>query len=737
MQKISPQLLKKSSQTLLFFVCAARLSFADGSDADAVPFTGTDTVIDAGTMRFSAADGMQHLSGGVNVTAGAIRLHTEAMIYDTRTQTAEIPTPAELDFRNSRFVLRTAFYDGAEQRLVARTVRGGRQFAFFEGAKVSAARELAEVSDAAFYLGEPHWSAISFSTSRLAYDAEEDYFHLGSSVLRVAGVPVLPLPPLSVMRFDRPPVRVWLDLGGNGSAGEFLRSEVYVTLWDAVEPGVMFDFYERSGVLAGPAAAYDTRDSAFPLKMRGHLRSGYINDTGTREDDIFGNDIGGRRGFIDWFHKQELADFELSASVHRWSDSEAERDFRPDIYDENQNPDTYFEAVLPNDYFYASAFARFHPNDYQNVQQRLPELRFDLQPTELGKTGIYQHFNASYALLREETSDQFNFVRNRFRVNDGDAMESSRANVYIGWTAPIKFGDFAAFTPVLGVMTTCYGETLDEADGSSYTRTLGQIGFDFDLIFTGTNGYRNETWNIDGLRHVFRPVLQYRYIPNPTVGARHIPAIDREIYLSRPNIIDLAENRAVDELYDEHVFRVGFENLFQTRASDYGSRDLIEFNIYQDFRKTYRPDDTRTLSDNFIDFRLTPAPWLSFNLAHRLDVYDFKTNSLSTSTTLTDGDVWAFTLGTDHLYKNPYSSAYGESHTRQIWTTFDFRLNSFWSAFFELRYDDRKNLMTDQIYGVRQRLGNSWEIEYSVRYRQDAGDESDFSFRVGATLLMF
>ena len=124
------------------------------------------------------------------------------------------------------------------------------------------------------------------------------------------------------------------------------------------------------------------------------------------------------------------------------------RDFRPDIYDENQNPDTYLEAVLPNDYFYASAFARFHPNDYQNVQQRLPELRFDLQPTELGKTGIYQHFNASYALLREETSDQFNFVRNRFRVNDGDAMESSRANVYIGWTAPIKFGDFAAFNEV-------------------------------------------------------------------------------------------------------------------------------------------------------------------------------------------------------------------------------------------------------------------------------------------------
>lgn len=733
MQHFRARFLKNASQTVFFFVCAAALH---GKDFGGVSPAETDTVIDFDEMRLNA-DGEQQLSGNVCVTAGALQLRTEEMIYNSETRMAEIPVPATLDFQNSRFVLSSAKFDGVDQKLVAENVRGGRNFAFFEGGTISATRDFAEIEDAAFYLGEPHWSTISFTTGRLSYDAEEDYFHLGVSAFRIAGVPVLPLPPMSVVRFDRPPVRVWLNTGESGAAGVYMRSEVYLTLCDEVEPGVLFDFYERSGPLIGPAGAYDTRDSDGPLKMKGYFRSGYINDTGSRDPDIYGNSIVGRRGFIDWFHKQNLEKLEISASIHRWSDSETMRNFRPKIYDENQNPDSYAEAVLPNDYYYLSAFTRVYVNDYQNVQQRLPEVRFDLNPVELGNTGIYQHLSASYALLREESSDQYDFVRNRVLTNDGDAVESSRANVYVGWTRPMKFGDFATLTPVAGLMVTHYGRTLSDDPADTYTRTLGQIGFDLEFVFSGTCGYQNKTWKIDGLRHVLRPVFQYRYIPNPTDGAGRIPAIDREIYLSRPTIIDLASNRALDELYDEHVFRIGLENLFQTRLEDYGSRDLLEFNIYQDFRKTYRPDDTRTLSDNFIAMTLTPAPWLKFSLDHRMDVYDFSTNSLSTSTTFTDGDVWSLTLGTTHLYKNPYPSAYGESKTRQVYVLANYRLNSFWEAFGEWRYDDRKNLMTDQIYGVRQRLGNIWEIEYSVRYRRDAGDDSDFSLNVGASIMMF
>ena len=191
------------------------------------------------------------------------------------------------------------------------------------------------------------------------------------------------------------------------------------------------------------------------------------------------------------------------------------------------------------------------------------------------------------------------------------------------------------------------------------------------------------------------------------------------------------------DILDTLVFRIGLENLFQTRADGYGSRDLVELNIYQDFRKTYRPGDTRTLSDNFIDLSVTPADWVSFNVSHRMDVYDFSTNALTTGMTLTDGDLWKASFGTIHLYKNPYPSAYGDSRARQLYAGIDYRLNTFWAAFAHWRFDDLRNEMTDQIYGVRQRLGNIWEIEYSVRHRRNAGDDSDFSFNVGASLMLF
>jgi len=719
-----------------FFCCAASLCVAETFAAGS-PIAGMDTVIDAGSMRFSPDEGLQYLSGGVRVSTGGIHLCTDELILNSATNSAEIPSPATLDFENTRFVLLSANYDGAKQELVAKDVCGGRDFLFFDGEKISASREQVGVDGVALYFGEPHWSAISFTTGKMVYDANEDYFHLGASVVRVAGIPVLPIPSLSVMRFDRPPVRVWFNPGSNGTAGTFLRSEIYLTIFEDFEPGVVLDFYERSGLLVSPALAYDTSDSVGEWKAFGTLRSGYINDTANRSDDIYGNEIGGQRGFIDWFHKQELGGMaELSASIHRWSDSEVLRNFRPSLYDENQNPDSYAEFVVPNKDFYFSVFTRFQPNDWQNVQQRLPEIRFDAQPFEIGETGIYQHLSASYAYLRERSSDQYDFFKNNVLTNDGDdAIESSRANFYVGWTRPIHFGDFTSFTPVAGAMVTAYGDTIDGS--GNYTRTLGQIGFDADIIFTGTNSYQNETWEINGLRHVFRPIFQYRYIPNSDKGQSHIPAIDREIYLSRPTIIDLAENRVIDELYDEHIFRIGFENLFQTRAKDYGSRDLVEFDIYQDLRKTTRPDDTRTLSDNFIYLKITPANWVNFALNHRMDVYHFSTNSLTTGLTFLDGDVWAFTVGTDHLYKNPYPSAYGESHTRQFYANAWFRLNSYWQAFAELRYDDRENLMTDQVYGVRQRLGNTWEIEYSVRYRKNAGDDDDFSFNLGASLVVF
>lgn len=699
------------------------------SGNDGFPVTYTRFSMDTnGVMRYEDAELM----------LGDIHVRADEVVYFSKEKNFRASGNVQLNMDTLRILTDSVGLNQGTGKVEAQNVVGGSDaFFFFSGKNISGVSAESKemiISEATAYFGEPHWSSVSFEAEQIRYDKEEDWLYLNSPVFRVGGVPVLPFPSLSLPRFDRPPVRIWANTGSDSSTGAFFRTTTHLTLFEEYEPGLLLDFYERSGPLVGPALAYDTRDGSGRRRwMFGDFQSAYVNDTGSSREDIYDNPIGGKRGFINWFHKQQLDDLEITASIHRWSDSEVMDDYRPSIYNENQNPDNFVEFVIPDRAYYISAITRMHLNDYQSVQQRLPEIRFDMIPDEIGDTGIFQRFSASYAMLVEESCDQYQLKQTNYHE---DELKSSRADFYYGWDAPIKFGDVATLTPIAGVRTTFYGNTVpDRYD--TYWRTIGQVGFDLQFLATGTSDYRNETWKIDGLRHVFRPIFQYRYLPGTDSQSSRIPEIDRDIYRDAPTILDLGENRAVDQIYDEHIFRIGLENLFQTRDASYGSRDLAELNIYQDIRKTDRPVDNRRLSDNFIVLGINPAKWIGFSFAHRMDVYDFKTKSFKAGVSFTDGDVWSATFGA-HFVANEDLAYYGcDPRARQYTIRADYRLNSYFQVYGDWRYDDEKNYFTDQYYGVRQRLGNSWAIEYYVRHERDTGDGCELSFGISANLLSY
>lgn len=672
-----------------------------------------------------------------NISFEDITIQADTVDYDTELKTAHASGGVSVNLEAMRFLTDSVAFDQNTGQIRAKDIRGGVNPFYFSAEEIYGTADKSEevtIVDSITYFGEPHWSSVSFSAGKMYYNREEDWLHLSPSLLRVAGVPVLPLPPLSVPRLERPPVRVWANSGNSSAPGFFARTTTHLTIWDHYEPGMLLDFYERSGPLIGPALAYDTRKANDSPErwMFGDFQSGYINDTTQREDDIFKNPIGGKRGFINWFHKQQIDRLEVTGVIHKWSDSQVMRNFRPDIYEEDRQPDNFFEFVVPDRDYYLSALTRLRLNDFQSAQQRLPEIRLDMMPHEIKNTGIYQRFSASYAYLLEENSDEYRLQQ----TNDGDELKSSRADFYYGLDAPIKFGEIATFTPVVGVRSTFYGNTVPDAD-ETYWRTLGQIGFDLQFLATGVSDYTNETWKIDGFRHVLRPIFQYRYLPGVASQSSRIPQIDREIYRDAPTILDLGEKRAVDQIYDEHVFRIGLENLFQTRDKEYGSKNLAELNIYQDIRKTERPVDNRRLSDNFVNLKISPASWISFSLTHRMDVYSFDTKTLSASVKFTDGDLWFASFTSDYLYNDDLAYYDCKTRARQHTIEVGYKLNSYWEFFGDWRYDDEKNIFTDQYYGFRQRLGNSWTLEYYVRHQKDARDENDFSFGFALSLFAY
>jgi LPS-assembly protein len=502
----------------------------------------------------------------------------------------------------------------------------------------------------------------------------------------------------------------------------FFRTTTYYTGWKDYQPGLLLDGNTKAGVLVGPALRYDDTKGILESVMKGDLQGGWINDNSDRGTDNYGNPIANDRWFLVWDHKQKISDtIELTSSLNYWSDTSVLRDFRSHLFDKNQQPDSFLELVYPDNYFYASVFTRYRPNDYQDVVQRLPELRFDLNPTEIFDTGINQRLNLAFAFLEERSSPE-----NPALPGGAAELESPRFDAYYGWTRPMKVADWLTFTPVAGVRSTTYFDTNDT--NNPYTRVLPQLGFDLQLLAQGQWDYDNALWEIRGLRHQIRPVVQYRWIPAADKGLSHIPSIDRYAFTPYPPPIDLSQKRYADDLWEQQVLRIGIENLFQTRAEDYGSRDLAWLNIYQDFRDSDRAG-TRTLSNTYTQFGISPAYWLTLEIYNRFNPYDWDATEFSSRITVHDGDRWRFWFGTQYISD--------VNETNQYYWGGEYQINSDYSIRAQWRYDSEVSKLTEQFYGLRQRLGHTWTIEYVLGYRENAREDSDFSFGVNLRMDAF
>ncbi|MDP2138170.1 MAG: LPS assembly protein LptD, partial [Candidatus Didemnitutus sp.] len=421
-------------------------------------------------------------------------------------------------------------------------------------------------------------------------------------------------------------------LGYRRSLGAFVEASLRLPVAQGVRLGGELGLYSSRGVMIGPAATYQR--SAGDNQMNGGLSSGYINDYGNRLNDIFGRPVPKDRSFVDWTHHHQVGSrINLDGQFNYWSDSEVLRDFRSKRFFPVQQPDSFFESAYAGDNFLTSAFLRVHPNRFHRVQERLPELRFDLLPSE-APLGFYERLSASFAVLEEDS--YLGSVRQR----------STRFDAYYGIERPFPLTPWFTFTPVAGARVTHYTQAV--GGRSDYTRTLTEVGFDARLRAGGTFDYRNEIWEIDGLRHLIEPRLSYRYAPRADAGTAYIPAIDRRVFSTYLQPLSIGDRRNLDELERLDTLRLALHNTLLTRDTTLGSRELASLNLAADHRFSRQPGD-RPLSDLHTEFSLTPASWVRFEVFQRFTPKNRSQQELNYALTLEDQEWWSLRLSSYFL----------------------------------------------------------------------------------------
>ena len=623
-------------------------------------------------------------------------------------------------------------YDTQDSVFAVDILRTGQWPIYISGVSAGGTAENTTFQGATLYYGNPGPFTPNVISDQIDFTSEDGAVDMSSPTFRIGSVPVAKLPSYTYY-VDLMPYLLDIDVGSDSELGTFIQTTTLFPVNSWLRAGANLDLYTKRGVLAGPTAQYSYNSET--QTIIGALSTGYINDQGDPDPGLYDQPIDSDRGFVEWRHQQHIGErISLTASASYWSDSEVTRDFREGYFRDNQQPDTFAEAVYAGDNYFLSAFGRFSPNDFQLVQERLPEVRYDLLPVPVFNTGAYQRFSASYVHLRED----FGYVTDDI---DEDS-ESDRFDFTYRIERPILLTDWLTLTPLAGARVTHYeNQQMDptalgryndpfsstpstaELKDDQFTRSIYEVGFDLEARAYATYATQNKTWGINGLRHQVRPVMSYRYFSDPD-SDNEIAAIDREAFdLNRP-LLNLSDLRNVDDISEMHLTRLGVENLFQTRAEGYGSRTLAALNFYQDIlfekQQSYDGDEQDTFNATWIELMLSPAPWLKFELASRFKTEDLTLEELRSRTSIRSGEIWEIGLSTDFLNDN----------INQYRIDFIYRVNERHSLLLDTRYDSETGQFTKTEIGVNTRLNNAWELIYALTFRQDASRESDVEFTI-------
>ncbi|MGJ8639599.1 MAG: LPS-assembly protein LptD [Opitutaceae bacterium] len=663
--------------------------------------------------------------GDARLDIGGARMRADSITYYQELGLADAVGNVEVSLDGARLIAERISYDAEDTVFSVEAIRTGQWPYYLSGATAGGSPEQIEINGATLYYGEPSPFGLSISSEKVEYiDDGEKRVKMHGATLKIGNVPFFYLPAYTYYVGTSP---YYLDVNGgfDDEFGAYFQTTTLFPVNSWLRLGANFDIYTERGPLAGPTAQYVYSNSQ--QRIVGALSTGIIEDSGSTGIDILNRNIDSSRGFAEWRHKHHIGErFNATAQISYWSDSDVTRDFREDYFNDNQNPDSFIEGVYAGDNYLVSAFGRFNPNDFQRVQQRLPEVSFDLLPVPVFNTGIYQRASASYAMLREDFSD--------FDPILEDETEADRLDLTYRIERPFLITDWLTFTPLAGARFTQYDNQSVDADipgaisiEDSFSRDIYEIGFDLEARAYASYPTLNKTWGIDGLRHLVRPVVRYRYYSDPD-SLNQIATIDRESFeLDRP-LLNLSDLRNVDSLAESHLVRLGVENLYQTRAEGYGSRTLAALNFYQDiiFEKNTRYDleEQDTFNATWVELVVTPAPWLKFDLASRFQTESLTLEELRTRTSLISGDTWELGLSTDLLNKQ----------IDQYRLDLIYRLNERYAFLMDARFDADTGDFTKFSLGVRTRIGSTWEILYALTFREDARRESDVEFNIRVKL---
>ncbi len=488
-----------------------------------------------------------------------------------------------------------------------------------------------------------------------------------------------------------------------------------------IETIVHLDYRYRRGW------AYGLSGEFFPgAKGRGEWLSYYLHDRGY--ETPAGEKETAERYVLEYSYRQPLP-YQIGStlSLSYASDPTVRKDFFRREYDADSQPRSYLFFDRRWESLTLSLEVQPRLNDFLTTTERLPEVKLQVQESRIGESDFYYQGQNSYAWLTRKFPGISSSVYQAGRFDTFHQLSYSRK--LFGWlnvlpSTSIRYNHYTRgpprYPPEEPELSGTNGEPAPdpESDGEEMPepepgptpelpeerdiwRRVFSSGLGLSTDIYGVFPTRVDCLEIDRLRHVITPSVNYVYTDNPTEDYR-----------------DLYQFDGIDRIERENFFRLSLRNRLQTKRGPTDAQTswtLVDLDLSTPlFTRPERDNNDRLIGDISSRLRLTPNPRAGLNLDLLYDSYDnrIKRNTL---------DIW---VRQDDWRVNLSHSYRFDRNRNQLAAEVYLRLNPLWAFKVYGRYDTLEDRFEEESLTIYRDL-HCWTSSLEFR-RRDEEDEYTF-----------
>jgi LPS-assembly protein len=499
--------------------------------------------------------------------------------------------------------------------------------------------------------------------------------------------------------------------GYRSSFGPFLLADYTWFLNDELDGKLHLDYRERRGVGTGP-------DLNFHLGRWGDgtLRYYYLHDIDPNVDAAAGASIPQNRERVYFaYQANPLTNFNVKAMVRYQGDTNIIREFFEHEYRDDPQPNTFIEANKFWNNVSLDLYAQPRVNDFLETVESLPEVRLTAFRTQLGNSPFYYESQSSAGYYRRLFPELDSLTL-------GTNYEAGRVDTYHQITLPHTFFGWLNVAPRVGGRYTYYNGDSgpgqpSEQQSRGVFNTGAEVSFKASQLWPAVH---SGVLDLDGVRHIVEPSVNYVYVPAPNLPPRQLPQFDYQLPSLRLLPIDFPDYNDIDSIDSENVMRFGLHNKLQTKRNG-AVVNFLDWNLYTDWRIKPRADQT-TFSDLYSDLILRPRSWLGLESITRYDPERGQLNLAYHTLTLRPNSTWSWSIG--HFYLANDVPDFPGLGNNSLISIFYYRVNENWGFRLYHRFEALTGSLQEQAYSVYRDM-RSWTAALTFRTRDNPTGPQD------------